>query len=52
MVAAPLLLLGFSPATLGSYIPLLTLYAIMLHANVGWDFGPLRYAIVTPAYQK
>ena len=52
VVAAPLLLLGFSPATLGAYIPLLTLYAIMLHANVGWDFGPLRYVLASPAYHR
>ena len=51
-VAAPLLLLGFSPATLGAYLPFLTLYAIILHANVGWDFGPLRYVIASPAYHR
>jgi sterol desaturase/sphingolipid hydroxylase (fatty acid hydroxylase superfamily) len=51
-VATPLLLLGFSPATLGAYLPFLTLYAIMLHANVGWDFGPLRYVIASPAYHR
>jgi sterol desaturase/sphingolipid hydroxylase (fatty acid hydroxylase superfamily) len=52
IVAAPLLLLGFSPATLGAYLPFLTLYAIMLHANVGWDFGALRYVVASPAYHR
>jgi sterol desaturase/sphingolipid hydroxylase (fatty acid hydroxylase superfamily) len=52
VVATPLLLLGFSPATLGAYLPFLTLYAIVLHANVGWDFGPLRYLIASPAYHR
>jgi sterol desaturase/sphingolipid hydroxylase (fatty acid hydroxylase superfamily) len=52
IVAAPLLLLGFSPATLGAYLPFLTLYAIMLHANVGWDFGKVRYIFASPAYHR
>ncbi len=51
-VATPLLLLGFSTATLGAYLPFLTLYAIVIHANVGWDYGPLRYVIASPAYHR
>ncbi len=51
-VATPLLLLGFSPATLGAYLPFLTLYAIVIHANVGWEYGPLRYVIASPAYHR
>ena len=41
VVATPLLLLGFSATTLGAYLPLLTLYAIALHANVNWSYGPV-----------
>ena len=52
MVATPLLLLGFSPAALAAYLPFLTLYAIMLHANVDWSFGPLRNVIASPAYHR
>ncbi len=52
IVATPLLLLGFSVGTLGAYLPFLTLYAIMLHANVGWSFGPLRYVIASPTYHR
>ncbi|MCB1211706.1 MAG: sterol desaturase family protein [Verrucomicrobiales bacterium] len=48
----PLLLLGFNPfATLAS-APFLTLYAIFLHADVDWDFGPLRKVIATPAFHR
>ncbi len=52
IVATPLLLLGFSGTTLGIYLPLLTLYAIGLHANVSWGYGPLRYVIASPAFHR
>jgi sterol desaturase/sphingolipid hydroxylase (fatty acid hydroxylase superfamily) len=52
IVATPLLLLGFSGTTLGAYLPLLTVYAIGLHANVGWSYGPLRYVIASPAFHR
>ena len=52
IVATPLLLLGFSVGTLGAYLPFLTLYAIMLHANVSWTFGPLRYVFASPTYHR
>ncbi len=52
IVATPLLLLGFSVGTLGAYLPFLTLYAIMLHANVGWSYGPLRNVIASPAFHR
>ena len=48
----PLLLLGFNPfATLAS-APFFTLYAIFIHADVDWDFGPLRKVIATPAFHR
>ena len=50
--AAPLLLLGFNPLVTLSIAPVLTFYAIFLHANVNWDFGPLRYAIATPVFHR
>jgi sterol desaturase/sphingolipid hydroxylase (fatty acid hydroxylase superfamily) len=52
IVAAPLLLLGFSAGALGAYLPFLTLYAILLHANVGWSYGPLRYVVASPAFHR
>jgi sterol desaturase/sphingolipid hydroxylase (fatty acid hydroxylase superfamily) len=52
VVATPLLLLGFAPTALAAYLPFLTLYAIMLHANVDWSFGPLRSVIASPAYHR
>jgi sterol desaturase/sphingolipid hydroxylase (fatty acid hydroxylase superfamily) len=50
--ATPLLLLGFSAGAFAAYVPFLTLYAIMLHANVGWSFGRLRYVVASPAFHR
>jgi sterol desaturase/sphingolipid hydroxylase (fatty acid hydroxylase superfamily) len=48
----PVVLLGYNPyVTLGS-APILTFYAIFLHANVNWDFGPLRAVIATPVFHR
>lgn len=50
--AVPLLLLGYSGATLGGYAGLLVVFAILLHANVGWTWGPLRYAVASPVFHR
>ncbi len=50
--ATPLLLLGFNPLVTLSTAPVLTFYAIFLHANVNWDFGPLRAVIATPVFHR
>ena len=48
----PILLLGFPPTILAAYVPFLTFWAIFLHANVPWSFGPLRYVIASPAFHR
>lgn len=50
--AVPLLLIGFPPDILAAYVPFLTLYALLLHANVSWDFGPLRYVLASPNFHR
>ena len=50
--ATPVLLLGYNPTVTLSTAPVLTLYAIFLHANVNWDFGPLRSVIATPVFHR
>ena len=52
LTATPLLLVGFPVKALAMYLPFLPLYAIFLHANVPWDFGPLRYVIASPAFHR
>lgn len=49
---SPLLLLGYNPLVTLSTAPVLTFYAIFLHANVNWDFGPLRAVIATPVFHR
>jgi sterol desaturase/sphingolipid hydroxylase (fatty acid hydroxylase superfamily) len=46
----PLFALGFGRVTLGSFIVLITLQAIFIHANVRLNFGPLRWVIGTPQF--
>jgi sterol desaturase/sphingolipid hydroxylase (fatty acid hydroxylase superfamily) len=48
----PLYLLGFDARVLAGAVPLLTLYAIFVHANVSWDYGPLRYVIASPRFHR
>jgi sterol desaturase/sphingolipid hydroxylase (fatty acid hydroxylase superfamily) len=48
----PLLLLGYNPMVTLSVAPVLTLYALFLHANVPWDFGPLRAVIASPVFHR
>jgi sterol desaturase/sphingolipid hydroxylase (fatty acid hydroxylase superfamily) len=52
VVATPLFLIGFTPGVLAAYVPLLTLYAIALHANVSWTYGPLRYVVTSPTFHR
>jgi sterol desaturase/sphingolipid hydroxylase (fatty acid hydroxylase superfamily) len=51
-VVLPLLAFGFHLSVVAQIAPLLMLYAIFVHANVRWDFGPLRYVIATPAFHR
>ncbi|MGZ8828744.1 MAG: sterol desaturase family protein [Thermoanaerobaculia bacterium] len=48
----PLYLLGFRGTALVAVAPILAFYAIMLHANLRWDFGPLRYVIASPVFHR
>lgn len=47
-----LLALGFPLVGLALYVPFLSLFAVLLHANVSWSFGPLRYLIASPAFHR
>ncbi len=44
--------LGFRADVLQGVIPFVTLYAILLHANVSWSFGPLRYVLASPRFHR
>lgn len=48
----PLVLLGFPITHVAAIAPLLALWALLLHANLPWRLGPLRYVIATPAFHR
>ena len=48
----PLYWMGFDGAVLAAFVPFLTLYALVLHANVDWSYGPLRFAIASPMFHR
>jgi sterol desaturase/sphingolipid hydroxylase (fatty acid hydroxylase superfamily) len=52
MQIVPMYLLGFRGAPLAAVVPILSFYAILLHANLKWDFGPLRFVIASPAFHR
>lgn len=44
--------LGYAPVLLAGALPFFTAYAIFLHANVSWDFGPLRAVFASPRFHR
>jgi len=50
--AVPLLLLGFDPLVFALYAPITTVYALLLHADVNWSFGPARFLLASPLFHR
>ncbi|MFD1218182.1 sterol desaturase family protein [Microbulbifer celer] len=50
MVMVPLYLLGADQAALDIYVAFAALQAILIHCNLRFSFGPLRYIFVTPQF--
>lgn len=48
----PLLMLGFDPRVLAGAVPFVGFYGLLLHANVPWTYGPLRFVIASPAFHR
>jgi sterol desaturase/sphingolipid hydroxylase (fatty acid hydroxylase superfamily) len=48
----PILLLGFAPIALTGVIPILTFLSILIHANLDWDWGRLRWLIASPRFHR
>lgn len=48
----PVLAMGYNPTVTLTTAPILTLYALFLHANVNWDFGPFRSVIASPVFHR
>jgi sterol desaturase/sphingolipid hydroxylase (fatty acid hydroxylase superfamily) len=52
ITAVPIVALGYNVAAVALFTLLATIYAITLHANLSWTYGPLRYAIASPAFHR
>ncbi len=50
MVLVPLYLLGADKAALDAYVVFAALQAILIHCNLSFSFGPLKYIFVTPQF--
>jgi sterol desaturase/sphingolipid hydroxylase (fatty acid hydroxylase superfamily) len=48
----PVLALGFKPVAVAALLPVITLLSIVVHANVDWDWGPLRRVIASPRFHR
>jgi sterol desaturase/sphingolipid hydroxylase (fatty acid hydroxylase superfamily) len=46
----PLFLMGFSEATMLAYVVLVSFQAVLIHANVRFRFGWLRWLVTTPEF--
>ena len=45
-------LIGFAPAALIVLAPFNIIYSSMVHANLNWTFGPLRYVFASPVFHR
>jgi sterol desaturase/sphingolipid hydroxylase (fatty acid hydroxylase superfamily) len=50
--ASPVLLLGLSPLSVEVYVPVLSAYVALIHANVSWTYGPFRHCLASPAFHR
>jgi len=46
------LLLGFSGEAFGAFCTFNLIYSSMVHANLDWTFGPLRYVLASPVFHR
>ena len=46
----PLYVGGFAQGAILAYVLFVSFQAVLIHANVAWRFGPLRWILATPQY--
>ena len=52
LVNVLMLLMGFSPSSITVMSFFNTVYSYMVHANLNWTFGPLRYVFASPVFHR
>jgi sterol desaturase/sphingolipid hydroxylase (fatty acid hydroxylase superfamily) len=50
--AVPIVALGYDVGAVALFSAFTTIYAITLHANLSWTYGPLRYLVSSPAFHR
>jgi sterol desaturase/sphingolipid hydroxylase (fatty acid hydroxylase superfamily) len=45
-------MIGFSEASLLLAAPIFFLSGVLTHANLGWTYGPLRFALASPVFHR
>jgi sterol desaturase/sphingolipid hydroxylase (fatty acid hydroxylase superfamily) len=50
--SALIMWMGFAPAALLALVPFNYLYSSMVHANLNWTFGPLKYVFASPVFHR
>ncbi|MFI5307385.1 MAG: sterol desaturase family protein [Polyangiales bacterium] len=48
----PLFVCGFAPLAVQAYVIFVAFHAVLLHANVRFDFGLIEHVIATPRYHQ
>lgn len=46
----PLYVAGFAQGAVFAYVLFVSFQAVLIHANVSWRFGPVRWLLATPQY--
>ncbi|MBD2092685.1 sterol desaturase family protein [Microcoleus sp. FACHB-1515] len=52
ITASPVMLLGFSPIAVEAYVPFLSVYIALIHANIFWDYGAFRSVFASPVFHR
>ncbi len=52
LVGVTMLMLGISPEVIVFFVPWDILNAALVHANVKWSYGPLKYILATPVFHR
>ena len=44
--------MGFNGVALAAFVPFLTFYALLLHANLNWSYGRFGYILASPVFHR
>jgi sterol desaturase/sphingolipid hydroxylase (fatty acid hydroxylase superfamily) len=50
LILVPIFLLGFPQDTIFAYVIFVSIQSVVIHSNIAWEFGWLRWVLVTPHY--